>query len=137
MQTTFSLFVSGVHLPARLLCKPWSQSKFNLLGQLNIWGLGTIPLDKLKYYEIMKGATVEGNWETLETLALVGPAPDLEVFKDLVLSSRGSIVQKLFDWVRKYHSLFWSDSGILEWVKDHGKEELARRGTTEMAEASP
>lgn len=39
IQIHFSLFVRGLHLPARLLRGPWSQSKFDTLGQLFIWGL--------------------------------------------------------------------------------------------------
>ena len=138
-QIYYPFFVSGVHLPARLLSAPWSQSKSDLLGQLYIWGLETKPLDKLRCFESMKGAIAEGNWEALEILLLFGPTPDLEFFKDLVLSGRGStrILRKLFDWVRGYSSLFWGDSEILEWVKNRGKEELEKRGITEKAEASP
>lgn len=135
-QIYYPFFVSGVHLPTRLLCGPWSQSKIGLLLYLGCLELKTNPLDKLKYHEGMKVAIAEANWVMLVSLAMIGPGPDLDVFKDLVLSGRSSIVQQLFDWVRKCASLFWDDSEILEWVKDHGKEELERRGTTEKAEAS-
>ena len=131
VQIACSLFVTGVHLPARVLSGPWSQSKVDLLRLLDIWGLRTNPLDKLQRYESMKGAIVEGNWETVKTLALIGPALDLESFRDLILSSHGSIVQKLFDWVRNSSYIYWNHKEIREWVGHHGKEEL------EKAEASP
>lgn len=137
VQQIYPFCVSGVHLPVRLLCGPWSGSKIDLLCYLFIWGLKTNPLDKLKCYESMKDAIVEDNVNVLVILLLHGPAVDLQVFKDLILSGRGSNVQKLFDWVREPTYFFSRDSGIAEWVEHHGKEELEQRGTTEKAGASP
>lgn len=128
-QTGFFLFFRGIHLPARLLCEPWGQSKFDLLGQLYICGLRINPLDKLKCYESMKGAIAENNWEALKILLMIGPDLDLKVFKDLILSGRGSIVRKLFGWVRNSSPVCCGDGEILEWVRNHGKEELEKLGT--------
>ena len=124
VQVLFTLFVSGVHLPSRLLCGPWSQSKRNLLGQLFIWGLRMNPSDELKRYESMKGAIAEGNWEALRILLHVGPGLSLKDYKDLALSGRGSIVQKLFDLVGTENPIYWRVAGIPGWVRNHEKKEL-------------
>lgn len=126
-QVLFTLFVSGVHLPSRLLCGPWSESKRNLLGQLYTWGLRMNPSDELKRYESMKGAIAEDNWEALRILLHVGPDLGPKGYIDLALSGRGSIVQKLLDLVGTENPVYWRVAGIPGWVRNHPKEELKKR----------
>lgn len=131
-QTHFFFFVSDVHLPSRLLCGPWSKSKINLLRYLYLWGLRTKPSDELKRFESMKGTIGEGNWQVLKILLQIGIDLSLKDFKDLVLCGRGSIVQKLFDWVRTESPgshIYWRSAVTSEWVTNNRKEELEKRGT--------
>ena len=128
-QIHFSLFVRGVHLPARLLHGPWSQSKFDTLGQLFTWGLRMNPRHKIRWHESMRDAMFEDNWDALRSLLIIGPGLDRDGYKNLLLYGHGSIVRKLYNWLRD-RALVWDDPELRMLVKEKGNRE---QGGTEYS----
>ena len=118
-QIHFSLFLRSVHLPARLLRGPWSQSKVDTLNWLFIWGLRMNPHHKLRWHESTRDAMVEGNWEALRILLTIGPDLHRDGYKNLLLYGHGSIVWTLYDWLTA-RALIWGDAELRMLVKERG-----------------
>ena len=83
-------------------------------------GLRIDPLDQLRCHESMRDAMVEDNWEVLRILLIVGPSLDRVGYKDLFLYGRGSIVRKLYNWLRNNNVFMWDEPKLRKLVKNKG-----------------
>lgn len=63
---------------------------------------------------------VEDNWEALRILLIVGPGLDRDGYKGLFLYGRGSIVRKLYNWLRNKNAFMWHEPELRKMVKKKG-----------------